>query len=173
MSNEIKVGFGLADITIGGQDMGLQGDAATFTAEPQYLDVETYELGLYDLYLDSWAVSLKVVFQEESFDKLKMALPALDEIKNGATTIGLTDGKIHQRMRDKAVEIKVHPKDAGADTDYDLTIFKAFPTGAFERVYGKDVVKYEVEFKALPLTGDSSKGGNYFRIGQEGTVEEE
>lgn len=54
MSNEIKVGFGLADITIDGVDVGLQGDGATFTAEPKYIDVETYEMGLYDLYLDGW-----------------------------------------------------------------------------------------------------------------------
>lgn len=49
--SEIKVGFGLADITVDGKDIGLQGDAAEFTAEPNYLEVETYELGLYDFIL--------------------------------------------------------------------------------------------------------------------------
>lgn len=165
--SEIKVGFGLADIKIGGVDVGLQGDAAEFTAEPNYLDVETYELGLYDLYLDQWDVKLKVVFQEESFDKLKMALPALKELSDTGEVVGLTDGRIHQRVRDKAQEITVHPKDAGSDDSYDITIFKAFPTGAFTRVYGKEVASYEVEFIALPLTGDGSTGGNYFRIGAE------
>ncbi|WP_391115988.1 hypothetical protein [Psychrobacillus sp. L3] len=167
--SEIKVGFGLADIKVGGLDIGLQGDGATFTAEPNYLDVETYELGLYDLYLDSWSVKLKVVFQEEGFEKLKMALPALQELKEDGEVVGMTDGRIHQRVRDKAQEITIHPKDAGEDTDYDITVFKAYPTGAFERAYGKEVVKYEVEFIGLPRTGDGSTGGNYFRIGQEGT----
>jgi hypothetical protein len=172
-NNEIKVGFGLADITIDGQDMGLQGDGATFSAEPKYIEVETYEMGIYDLYLDGWDVKLAVTFQDENFDKLKMALPALDEIKNGAETVGLTDSAMHQRMRDKAVEIIVHPRDAGESSDSDVTIFKAYPQGVFERKYGKEVAQYTVEFKALPLTGDPKKGGNFFRIGQEATSTKE
>lgn len=168
LSNEIKVGFGLADIKVGGEDIGLQSDAATFTAEPNYLDVETYELGLYDLYLDSWNVRLTINLQEDGLDKLKIALPALDALTVDGEAVGLTDGKVHQRMRDKAKEITIHPREAGDSTASDITIFKAFPTGAFERVYGKEVVSYEVEFIALPVTGDSSKGGNYFRIGEDG-----
>jgi|GEM_PF-5269660 len=168
MSNEIKVGFGLADITIDGVDVGLQGDGATFTAEPKYIDVETYEMGLYDLYLDGWDVKLSVTFQDENFDKLKMALPALEEITDELdAVVGLKDGALHQRMRAKASEIVVHPRDAGVSTDSDITIFKAFPTGVFERKYGKEVVAYTVEFKALPLTGNPSQGGNFFRIGKE------
>lgn len=169
MSNEIKVGFGLADITIDGKDMGLQGDGAVFTAEPIYIDVETYEMGLYDLYLDGWDVKLAVTFQDENFDKLKMALPALEEITKNGETVGLTDGAMHQRMRDKAVEIVVHPRDAKESADSDITIYKAFPTGVFERKYGKEVVQYTVEFKALPRTGNPKMGGNFFRIGQEET----
>lgn len=172
--SEIKVGFGLADIKIDGEDMGLQGDAATFSAEPVYLDVETYEVGLWDLYLDSWDVKLTVNFQQEDFDKLKLALPALDELKDEeGKTVGMTDSALHQRMRNRAKEITVHAKDAGADTSYDITIFKAFPTGAFERVYGKEVVTYEVEFIGLPVHGDSAQGGRYFRIGDEGSEEDE
>lgn len=165
----IKVGFGLADIEIDGKDMGLQGDAAEFTATPNYLDVETFELGLYDLYLDNWDVKLKVVFQEENFEKLKMAIPALQESTTGGDVVGLVDGGIHKRMRGNAVEIKIHPKDAGLDTDTDITIYKAYPTGSFSRVYGKEVVKFEVEFIALPVSGDGSAGGNYFLIGELGT----
>lgn len=168
--SEIKVGFGLADIKIGGEDIGLQGDGAVFTAEPNYLDIETYELGLYDLYLDSWSVKLKVVFQEEGFEKLKMAIPALDELEMLSEVVGLTDGRIHQRMRGKGQEITIHPKDAGNDSSSDITIYKAYPTGSFERVYGKEIVKYEVEFVALPRTGSSKAGGNYFHIGEEGML---
>jgi len=167
MAEDIKIGFGLADIKIDGKDIGLQGDSAEFMAEPVMLEIETYELGVYDYYLDSWNVTLKVVLQDESFEKLKMALPALQEIKDGASTVGLTDGATHQRMRDKAVEIQVCPRDAGGTTDYDITIFKALPTGGFTRAYGKDVNTYEVEFRALPKTGNYKTGGNFFRIGNE------
>ncbi|WP_416147894.1 hypothetical protein ACM26V_16825 [Salipaludibacillus sp. HK11] len=168
MSNEIKVGFGLADITVDGQDVGLQGDGAVFTAEPKMLEIETYELGTWDYYLEGWDVKLKVSFQEENFAKLKMALPALDDVKDGTDTVGLQDGRLHQRMRDKAVEILVHPRSAEVgDTSMDIKIFKAIPVGAFERSFSKDVVSYEVEFHALPLTGDLSKGGNFFLIGEE------
>lgn len=161
----MKVGFGLADITIDGEKMGLQGDSAELEVTPNYLEVETYELGIYDHYLDSWTVKLKVVFQEEGFDKLKLAMPALYELQTAGAIVGLTDGAIHVRMRDKAKEIIVHPRDKGASTEYDVTIYKAFPTGTFTRVYGKETVKYEVEFMGLPLTGDGSTGGNYFCIG--------
>lgn len=98
-----------------------------------------------------------------------MAIPALQELSADGKAVGLTDGAIHQRMRDLASEIVIHPKDAGTSTETDITIFKAYPVGSFTRVYGKEVVSYEVEFVGLPLTGDGSTGGNYFRIGEEGT----
>lgn len=168
MSNEIKVGFGLADVTVDGKDMGLQGDAATFTAEPIMLEVDTYEAGVWDYYIDGWDVSLSVTFQDENFEKLKMALPTLDELKENGEVVGLTDGGMHQRIRNRAVEVKVHPRDAGDDTSTDVTIFKAVPVGVFERVYGKEVAGYQVEFKGLPVSGDVTKGGNFFRIGNDG-----
>lgn len=167
MSNEIKVGFGLADITIDDKDMGLQGDAAVFTAEPIMLEVDTFEAGIWDYYIDGWNVTLSVTFQDENFEKLKMALPTLDEIEVNGEVVGLTDSGMHQRIRNRAVEVNVHPRDA-EDTSTDVTIFKAVPVGVFERTYGKETAGYQVEFRGLPVSGNVTKGGNFFRIGDEG-----
>jgi hypothetical protein len=168
MAEDIKIPFGLADIKIDGKDIGLQADVATFTAEPKYIDIESYELGgVYDKYLEGWIVKLKVVFEEESYEKLKMALPVLEEVTVGIEKIGLKDGRLHQRIRDKAKEIKIHPRGVGNDKQFDVTIFKAYPVGQWERKYGKEKVKFEVEFEVLPNTGDSSKGGNFFLIGED------
>lgn len=169
----VEVGFGLADITIDGKDMGLQAEAAVFSAEPEYIEVETYEAGIFDYYLDKWNVHMKVSFQQDGFEQLKLALPATVELKENGETVGLTDGRLHQRMRDKAVEIRVHPREAAEDDkSMDVVIFKAVPVGVFERTYGKEAVQYEIEFHALPLTGKSGKNGEYFRIGLEGDEEE-
>ncbi|WP_286231317.1 hypothetical protein [Neobacillus mesonae] len=168
--NVINVPFGMADITVEGESIGLQADAATFTAEPKYVDIETYELGLYDKYLEGWDVKVKVVFQEESYEKLKIALPVLEEVTTGSEKIGLKDGRLHQRVRDKGKEIKIHPRDAGLSKEFDVTIFKAYPVGVFERKYGKETSKFEVEFVGLPMTGDSTKGGNFFLIGEDSVV---
>ncbi len=169
LSNDFNLEIGLADILIGGEEVGLQGDAAVFTATPKYIEMESFEAGgVVDYYLEGWEVKLKVVLEESNFEKMKLALPALKESKAGSNVVGLTDGGTHQRMRGKAKEITIHPRSAGSSEDSDITIFKAFPTGTYERSFGKEVVKYEVEFNALPLTSDFKKGGNYFRIGKEG-----
>jgi hypothetical protein len=160
MSN--KIGYGLADITIGGVDIGSQGAAAELTFEPRHYDIEDYELGdAYDMILDSWNVQLKVTFQEEDYEKYKMAIPMLADIG----TTGLQDGVVGQSARAKAKEIVVHPKKAGTSQEFDITVFKGYPTGTVVLTYGKEKRQYEVTFKALPNTSDTSIEGNYFRIG--------
>ena len=163
---EIKLGFGLADILVGNVDIGAQGDAAEFSAEPVYLDVESYENGLWDKYLEKWSVKLKVVLEEESYEKLQMALPTLETIDNAGTIKGLQDGGAHQLVRSKAKTVTIHPRGNGTDKSFDITIHKAFPVGTFTRKYGKEVSKYEVEFMGFPKTGNSKDPGNYFLIGQ-------
>lgn len=160
MSN--KIGYGLADITIGGVNIGKQGAAAVLTFEPRYYDIEDYELGdVYDMILDSWLVELKVTFEEEDYEKYKMAMPMLADIG----TTGLQDGVVGQSARAKAQEILVHPQKAGISQEFDITLFKGYPTGTVERTFGKEKRQYEVTFKALPNTSDTSIEGNYFRIG--------
>lgn len=166
MANEIKLSYGLAEITVGGTDIGLQGGAAEFTAEPIVYDIENYEVGLWDQVLDSWNVRLSVNFAQEDFEKLKLAIPFMQEIKQTTTTIGLKDGAIGQTARALAKEIVVHPKSFGASTEGDITIFKAFPTGSFKKSYGKEASTYTVEFRGLSKTG-AKTAGEFFRIGKE------
>lgn len=177
MATEKKFPFGMADILINGKAVGLQGDAAVFTATPNYIDIENYEIGgKWDKYLENWDVKLKVSFAEEDYEKYKIALPHLVEEIDDATmgedgqmgkVVGLTDGGQGLSARDSAFEITVHPRER-KDTDLDITIFKAFPVGTFERKYGKEVSRFEVEFEAYPLTMDVTKEGNYYRIGKPG-----
>ncbi|WP_404403799.1 hypothetical protein [Jeotgalibacillus malaysiensis] len=168
MSEAIKIPFGMAQITVNGEDVGLQGDAAVFSATPTYIDVEVYEMGVYDKALEKWEVMLTVRFAQEDYSKFKMAMPHLEELTDVEGNVtGLTDGKLMQRARDKAVEVVVHPIEAGDSKEFDVTVFKAFPVGTFERTYGKEASVYEVEFMALPRTGNINQHGNYFRIGEE------
>jgi hypothetical protein len=162
----MELGFGLADIIVDSVDIGSQGDKAVLSIEPNYLDVESYENGLWDKYLEKWTVKLKVVLEDTSFDKLKVALPALDEVKDAqSAVIGLQDGGAHQLVRAKAKQLTIHPRAKGTDKSTDVTIYLAYPTGVLERTYGKEVTKYEVEFMAFPKTSNSKDPGNYFLIG--------
>jgi hypothetical protein len=163
----MELGFGLADILVDGEDIGSQGDAAVLGIEPIYIDVESYENGLWDKYLEKWEVKLKVVLEDTSFDKLKLALPALDD--EGVVN-GLQDGGAHQLVRSKAKKVTIHPRAKGVDKSTDVTIYMAYPTGVFERTYGKETTKYEVEFMAFPKTANSKDPGNYFLIGTPPTV---
>lgn len=164
----IQLSYGLADITVDGVDIGLQGGAAEFTAEPVFYEVSNYEIGLYDMVLDTWNVRLSVSLAQEDFAKLKMALPMLEEIKESTTTVGVKDGAIGQKARDLAKEIVVSPRSI-TGTSGDITIFKAFPTGAFVKGFGKEASTYTVEFRALSKTG-AKAAGEFFRIGNEATV---
>lgn len=158
----MELGFGLADILVDNIDIGSQGDAAVLSIEPIYLDVESYENGLWDKYLEKWEVKLKVVLEDTAFDKLKIALPALDD---QGVVGGLQDGGAHQLVRSKAKKVTIHPRGKGADTSTDVTIHMAYPTGVFERTFGKETTKYEVEFMGFPKTANSKDPGNYFLIG--------
>lgn len=164
----MNLAFGLADIKIDGNSVGAQGDAAVFSAEPIYVDVESYEAGIYDKYLEKWEVKLKVVFEEESYEKLKMAMPVLVETEtiDGSGVAGLKDGGAHQRVRNKAKAVTVHPRGVSGKAN-DVTIHLGYPTGVFERSYGKELSKYEVEFIAFPRFADSTKSGSYFLIGED------
>jgi hypothetical protein len=162
--------FGLADILVDGVDIGSQGDASVLSIEPVYLDVESYENGLWDKYLEKWNVKLKVVLEDTSYEKLQIALPALEEWDDQGTIRGLRDGGTHQLVRSKAKKVTIHPRGKGADTTTDVTIYMAYPIGVLEQTYGKEVSKYEVEFMAFPKTANSKDPGNYFLIGTPPTV---
>ncbi|MEB1806596.1 MAG: hypothetical protein LPK26_04685 [Bacillaceae bacterium] len=170
MAEDIKLQYGMCNIYVDGiQEFKLQGDVAEFSAEPEYEDIDLYEIPHYDKVVTGWNVTFKVVLEDNSYQALKAGLPMLEETIDDTTgdTISFTDGKLMQRGRDKAKELRIHPRELDeADTKFDLTIFKAFPVSAYEKKFGKELSKWEIEFVGLSKTADPKAVGNYFKIGE-------
>ncbi|SLL37393.1 Uncharacterised protein [Mycobacteroides abscessus subsp. abscessus] len=166
---EKKIGFGLGTVAVGGTKVKAQADAAVFTFEPIYIDIESYESGIWDKYVDRYDVKLKVVFEDQEYEQIQLAFPLLQEIEGmqAGTVSGLKDGGAHKRVRSLAKPVTVHPNENPTTVkDDDLTLYKAYPIGVYEREYGKGgVAKYEVEFACFPRFSDATKPGNYFRFG--------
>lgn len=164
MSDNIQLQYGKCDIYVdGNKEFPILGDVAEFVAEPEFEDIDLYEVPHYDKVLTGWNVSFKIVLEDNSFQALKLGLPTLEETENG----GLTDGGLFQRARDKAKEIRVHPHGVDAtNLEADLTIFKAFPITSYEKKFGKELSKWEIQFQGLARTADATKVGNYFKIGE-------
>lgn len=154
--------FGMADITWGGEKLPTLGDAAVLKIEPEFIDIESYELGgTYDRIAKSWKVSLEVVFEEETAKVITMAIP----VESLGASAGYTDGALGMSLRAKAQELVLHPRNM-TDTSMDVTVFKAVPTGSYERRYGLEQGKVAVTFTAMLKDGaEAGKAGNYFRIG--------
>jgi gamma-glutamylcyclotransferase (GGCT)/AIG2-like uncharacterized protein YtfP len=170
-NKDVNILFGMCDIWINGKKIeNRQADKAQFSAEAKYIDIDLYDLPHYDKILESWDVKLNAVFYEEDYETIMRTLPHLEEIKDSVTgeTKSLVDGKLWQRVRkDKCVEIRLHPRELPeTDKHFDITLFKAFPNTQFNRVFGKEVGKIEVEFVGLARTGDPSQMANYFCIGE-------
>ncbi|WP_373892770.1 hypothetical protein [Virgibacillus sp. CBA3643] len=158
---ESNLTIGMADITIDGTSVPRQADAAVFSAEPVIQEVDLYLVPAYDRIIEGWTVSTTVVVDEYSLEYYQMALGGMEEDETG-----FTDGKGMKSLRKEAKEVVIHPRDMGDDTSLDITIFKAVPTGAFERTFGKEVAGYEITLTGLHKTGDPKQAGNYFRIGE-------
>lgn len=164
MDSSTKLIFGQADITFGSESIGLQADKAVFKAEPKYTDIEIYDFGgVVDKICTGWDVTLEVVMAEES--AIKLAIP-VEEGTGSDDKPNYTDSAVGMSLREKAQELLIHPRNAGTATDTDITIFKAAPTGSFERVYGLEQGKIAVTFTAFVKDGaEAGKAGNYFRFG--------
>lgn len=172
MSNvkeDINLQIGMAKVYVNGQEIGRQANAAELTASPMFINVDLYDLPHYDKLLEGWDTKLQVELYEEDYNKMKMMMPLLEEVKgDGSQVNGLTDGKLWQRVRDKTMKIVVHPAQLEDDvTDYDITIYKAFPTAEYKKTYGKDVSTAVVTFQGLARTSDPYKASNYFCIGED------
>jgi hypothetical protein len=163
----INIPIGLADIKIAGTALAHQADAAVFMANPEFQAIDLYDVPKYDQYLTGWDVQLKVTLDDENYQAIMQSLTAGEEIVDATTsaTTGVKDGALLQRMRSKAKEIIIHPQALGADTSYDIKIFKAIAISGFQRTYGKEKGSWEVTFQSLHRTGDPKDAGAYFVIG--------
>ncbi|UNC92713.1 hypothetical protein [Candidatus Contubernalis alkaliaceticus] len=140
------------------------GDGCIFSVEQQYQDVDLFTIPHFDKVLVGWNVRLKVVVNQENYSKLKLALPMLKHVEQGMDN-WLTDEQLFKRGRNFAKTIHVRPQDADS-LKYDVLIYRGFPVSSYERKYGKEISKYEVEFIAL-AKGLETDISNYFRIGLE------
>lgn len=154
--------FGLADITWGGVKIPTLADKSTLTIAPEYIDINSYEMGgVVDKLAKSYKVTLEVVFQEETPEIISMCIP----LNNGQ------DSAVGESLRAKAKELVIHPRKYGDDKSYDVTVFKAISTGSYERVYGLEQGQIKVTFEGLVRdNAEAGKPGNYFRIGEVPTV---
>jgi hypothetical protein len=172
-AEDFRLTIGQAKITVDGDELNVhQADAAVFTAEPELIDVDLYDLVAYDKIVNGWKVEVKLVFDDENYEGFKLALAGVKEITDTdsetgqTTTTGLTDSPSLKSLRQTAKEIVIHPADLpSTDQRFDITIFKAVPTGSFERTYGKEQSSYEVTLTGLARTADATQASNYFRIG--------
>ncbi|MEC1786087.1 hypothetical protein [Schinkia azotoformans] len=166
---DLNLTIGTASVTVGGQPVPNLADAVVFSATPRIIDVDLYQAANYDKRIDGWDVELRLIFDEASYAGYKLAMEGLDEQTfDDIDIIGLKDGKTHQSLRATAKEIVVHPAELPAlEKEFDITIFKAVSIGTFERSFSKEKTQYEVTFRALHKTGDPTKSGNYFLIGED------
>lgn len=150
--------FGLCDITYGESPLPVLGDKATLTIEPEYIDINSYEIGgLVDKLVKTWKISLDVVFEQETAEVMGLCIP-LDEKEDSA---------LGKSLRATGKELKIHPRSAGESKNFDITIFKAVSTGSYERVYGLEQGYVKVTFNALVKDGaQAGKKGNFFAIGE-------
>lgn len=174
----INFTIGTASVTYGGVKVPHAADAFTFTAEPILQQIDLYTAPNYDQRVEGWKVEGKLVVDEDSLDAYKMALAGVEMLEDplfgtdpdAKQYTGLTDGVGFKSLRSTAKELVIHPDSLPAsDKSLDVTIFMAASVGSFERVYGKEKTSYEITFTGLHKTGDSTKAGNYFRIGEDFT----
>lgn len=162
MATSQKYIFGMADITWGESPIPVQGDAAVLNITPEFIDITSYELGgVQDKICKSWNITLEVVFEEETAEIFQMALPLTADSQQN-----YQDAALGESLRAKAKELVIHPRSAGSSKDFDITIFKAAPSGTLERRYGLEQGKVAVTFTAMLKDGaEAGSPGNYFKIG--------
>lgn len=161
--------IGVADITIGGNKVPNQADAAVFTAEPILLDVDLYQVPNYDKILEGYNVQVQIVVDEDCIQGYEMALAGMEVVDSEILVnppIGLYDGGNQQSMRSKAKEVIIHPVAFGEDDSYDIIIHKAIPIGSFERTYGKEKTSYTITLQGLAKTANVKDVNQYFQIGK-------
>lgn len=169
--SDINLTIGVADITVGGVAIPHQADACVFTAEPILQQVDLYLAPNYDQIVEGWNVELKVVCDEDTYEGIQLALSGTEKIAVAGETVGIKDGVGMKSLRSSAQEIVIHPaKLPSTDKSFDITVFKAVSVGSYERTFGKEKTSYEITFKGLHKTGDETKAGNYFLIGEDPLV---
>lgn len=179
MAEQIKVPFGLADITVGeGADAdkfdgknNYQAEGGEVTLTPQFEDIviQDFGTGVYDQRLVGWEGTVTITAAMESLRNLKLALAATEEITDAVTgeIKGLMDSKIGTSIREKGKLVKIHPRQYAPEMkDMDITIYKMSSNGEFTRTNGNEQGNVTITLTMFVRdNADANKPGNYFYIG--------
>lgn len=175
----MKIPFGLADYIIGeganaikfdGKE-NFQGDGGEVSIEPILEAVNVADFGAtdYDDYLNGYTGTVTIVGAEHSLKLMETAMAFANPIvntTNPATTVGLTDAAIGKSMREKGSQMRIHPREMGADASLDIVLYKVASVGTYTRSFANEQGKNELEFKMYPRDdADASKGSNFFYVG--------
>ena len=175
----MKIPFGLADYTIGiGENAikfdgktNFQADGGEVTIEPILVAGKVADFGDsdYDDLVNGYTGEVTIVGAEHSLKLMETAMAYADKVvSTGATptTVGLTDAKVGTSMRERGVQLRIHPRQMGADTSLDIVLYKVASVGAYNRGYNNEQTNNELTFKMYPRDGaGASKGSNYFYVG--------
>lgn len=177
-----QIPFGPADIFIGEDDneirfdgknvdgSQLQAEGGSINIEPTFAPITSVDFGEsdYDDYSTGYSVTVNIVALHESVETLKLAIASAQDIvaAEGVEVTGVTDAPVGQSNREKAVRVRIHPRNAGANKDFDYTVYKMAPVESFERAFSLEQGTIQIQFKAYPRDGaDASKGSNFFYTG--------
>lgn len=161
MKNEIRIPFGLCEITYDGVRLPAMADEGIFSAVPTYKKILGGALGSVQGYiLESYDVTFTVSVNDESYDTLKM-MHRLKEHEHG-----LYDDPSHVDISGK--QLIIHPFGAKSK-EFDICIWNAFisPETGFNRTFKKEVDGFEIVFigKAEEQIFDDKLKKSYFFIG--------
>lgn len=161
MADASLVQMGVCQVLLDGVDLGHTHGGVTASYEPTHEPVTVDKYGDtpvdYKLKGEMWKV--KVPLAEYTVANIKKAIAhgTLTGAGNARMTLGSQSGK---GSSGKTGQLVLHPIDAGASLDYDICLYKAFPTSTIELSHTVDGHKIiEVEFTAL--IDETKSDGNY------------
>lgn len=158
------------DGRIGKKGSELQAEGGQITIEPSFADITSIDYGEtpFDHFSTGMSVTVTVISLYESARILKLAVANTADITDGETgeVTGVTDAPIGQSNRERAVSIRIHPRNMGDDKSLDYFVYKAAPMETFERPFSLEQGSVTLNFQAYPRDGaDPTKAGNYFYTG--------
>lgn len=162
MTGEIRIPFGLCEITYDSVRLPSMADEGIFSATPSYIKMFGGALNSTQGYiLENYEVKFTVPICAENYDYLKLHMPTLQNHEHG-----LFDNPSKLNIEGK--KLIIHPM--GVDNkEYDICIWNAYisPETAFNRIFKKEVDEFEVTFIGKPIGGnfDSKLKNSYFFIG--------
>lgn len=169
--------FGLADITIDldgtplvfdGKDY-LQADGGELSLVPEFREISFKDTGstVVQRRLAGWAGTVTFVVGQEDHRLMKLALSAVDEITDTATTtaVGVTDQRIGTVLQ--GYRVTIHPRVLpSTDKRFDYTIYQMASTGGITKPYNDEQTTVTITLNMMPRVGmDASKGSNFFYTG--------